>query len=338
MRQSDTNTSTDLRVAAASIGARVEQAMRSDLAIALNGRDPLLHEVLDYSLFNGGKRIRPLLVILSSQCCSRDDSGLSRLAAAFEYLHVATLIHDDVIDNASQRRGRATVFSKFGLSAAILAGDWLHARSMHLVGALAGADGLEVFCHATASMVNGEFLQLRLSNEANTEEEPYFTVIRQKTGNLIASACTLGAIYAGATDRLREALATYGQKVGAAFQVVDDLLDYLGDAKTTGKAVGNDFVEGKITLPLLRAIAQADQTDHQLFNGLLSGDRTRSGACEELAALIQKYNGFESALHTARQLVDEAVAALSFFASHEAGELQVTLLTNLARYILSRNK
>ena len=338
MKQPESNSPAALRHVAAAVSARVEAAMRSDLDTALVGCEPLLHEVLHYSLFSGGKRIRPLLVILSSQCCGRNDDGLSLLAAAFEYLHVATLIHDDVIDNAGQRRGQATVFSRFGMAAAILAGDWLHARSMHMIGTLAGAAGLEIFCHATTSMVNGEFAQLRLSTEHDTSEEPYFAVIRQKTGNLIASACSLGALYADATVGSRQALAAYGQNIGMAFQVVDDLLDYLGDSKTTGKVIGNDFIEGKSTLPLLRALNQADPNDRQTLHALLHGDRTRPGACEELTALVRKNNGFESALRTAGQLIDKAIAALAVFSPETKEWTQAALLADLARYILSRNK
>lgn len=312
--------------------------MRSDLDSALAECDPLLSAVLQYSLFNGGKRIRPLLTVLSSQCCGRDDEGLSLLAAAFEYLHVATLIHDDVIDNADQRRGRATVAARFGTPAAILAGDWMHARSMHLIGRLAGAEGLEIFCHATTSMVNGEFVQLRLINAIDTEEAGYFAVIRQKTGNLIASTCALGALYAGADAARREALATYGQKIGAAFQVVDDLLDFLGDAQKTGKTVGNDFVEGKMTLPLLRALAQADQADRQALDDLMRGDRTQPDARERLTVLIKKNDGFDSALRAAQQLTDEAIGALSVFSVGNVGREQVALLEELAQYILARNK
>lgn len=338
MKQPETNAPQDLRGVAATVSARVEAAMRTDLDSALTGCDPLLSEVLHYSLFNGGKRIRPLLTVLSSQCCGRDDEGLSRLAAAFEYLHVATLIHDDVIDNAEQRRGRATVAARYGMPAAILAGDWMHARSMHLIGRLAGSEGLEIFCQATTSMVNGEFAQLRLISDIDTEEAGYFAVIRQKTGNLIASTCSLGALYAGADAARREALATYGQKIGAAFQVVDDLLDFLGDIRSTGKAVGNDFVEGKMTLPLLRALAQADPADRQALDDLMRGDRTRLGACERLTVLIKKNRGFDSALQAARQLTDEAIVALSVFSGETSGSEQVALLHELARYILARNK
>jgi len=328
----------DLRSTAATVAARVESAMRGDLEAALADCDPLLIEVVHYSLFNGGKRIRPLLTVLCSRCCGRDDDTLYLLAAAFEYLHVATVVHDDVIDRAAQRRGKDTVLTRYGIAAAILAGDWLHARSMHLIGKLTGAEGLEIFCRATASMANGEFEQLRYAGDITTQQHHYFEVIRQKTGNLIASTCALGALFAGADPLRRQALAAYGDNIGAAFQVVDDLLDFQGDFGSTGKKTGNDFVEGKITLPLLHTLDRASAEDRRTIEGLIQGDRTLPEAYQRLVALIDRYDGFTSAAGTARQLVDTAVAALASF-THADGEAQsVPVLRELAHYVLSRNK
>jgi len=338
MNPTNTESPHGLRQVAALVAARIETEMRTDLATALADGDPLLIEVLHYALFNGGKRIRPLLTVLSSRCCGRDDEPLYLLAAAFEYLHVATLVHDDVIDHAQQRRGQATVAARYGIAAAILAGDWLHARSMHLIGRLAGAEGLEIFCQATASMVNGEFVQMRAIGDLNASQEQYFKIIRQKTGNLIASTCAIGALFAGATPNQRQALATYGDQIGAAFQVVDDLLDFLGDAHSTGKKIGNDFVEGKLTLPLLTALASADATDRREIAGLIEGDRTQLAACTRLSALIEGQGGFAAAAATARQLVDAALAALAVFSGHGHEQENVVLLKELGHYILARNK
>ncbi|ADW18720.1 Polyprenyl synthetase [Desulfobulbus propionicus DSM 2032] len=338
MNTPETHPPVDLRGTTATVTARVEAAMRHDLTTALAGCDPLLGEIVHYALFNGGKRIRPLLTVLCSRCCGRDDAELYQLAAAFEYLHVATLVHDDVIDRAEQRRGTPTVVARHGLTAAILAGDWLHAHSMHLIGKLAGGRGLEIFCQATASMVNGEFAQLRLIGDITGTEQQYFEVIRQKTGNLIRSTCSIGALFAGADEARRTALATYGDRIGAAFQVVDDLLDFLGSAHRTGKTIGNDFIEGKLTLPLLHALERADDQDRHTLNQLLTGDRTRTEAYRQLVDLIGRYAGFDSAAQTARQLVAEAIQALApFHASGQEGE-NVALLKQLAEYILARTK
>jgi len=328
----------DLRAATTAVAGRVETAMRDDLAAVLAGCDPLLAEIVDYALFTGGKRIRPLLTVLSSNCCGRDDHDLYLLAAAFEYLHVATLIHDDVIDQATQRRGSATVVARFGLTAAILAGDWLHARSMALIGRLAGPRGLSVFCAATLSMVNGEFAQLRQVGDTATRAHQYFEVIRQKTGNLIASACALGALFAGADEPRLRALSAYGDLIGAAFQVVDDLLDFQGDPGTTGKKVGNDFAEGKMTLPLLQALERASAADRVLIEELLAADRTDPASYRRLKVLIERYDGFAAAADAARHLIDQALAALAPCARANGAEPGLRLLRELALYILTRAK
>ncbi|WP_448874657.1 polyprenyl synthetase family protein [Desulfobulbus propionicus] len=333
-----TPSNTDLRSMAASVAMRVEAAMHRDLEDALAGCDPLLAEVLDHALFNGGKRIRPLLTVLCSRCCGRDNDGLYLLAAAFEYLHVATLVHDDVIDHAPTRRGKVTVGNRFGVAAAILAGDWLHARSMHLIGQLTGSKGLEIFCQATGSMVNGEFEQLRYVADLRTSEAQYFAVIRQKTGNLIASTCAIGALYAGADPERTRALSTYGNHIGLAFQVIDDLLDFQGQAETTGKKTGNDFIEGKITLPLLHAIARADAQDRQAIGDLLQGDRTRPEAYRRIHDLIDRYQGFATAARVARDLVEQALISLAPFSTAGNHLPEITVLKELAGYILSRQK
>ncbi len=329
---------TALRSAAATVAAQVDLAMRRDLATVLTGCDPRLGEILEHALFSGGKRIRPLLTVLCSRCCGRDDDDLYLLAAAFEYLHVATLIHDDVIDHAPTRRGKKTVHVQFGLASAILAGDWLHARSMHLIGRLTGTQGLEIFCRATESIVNGEFEQLRYIADINTTEAQYFAVIRQKTGNLIASTCAIGALFAGADMARREALTDYGIHIGTAFQVVDDLLDFQGNTETTGKTTGNDFIEGKLTLPLLHTIKRATEHDVQTVQSLFHDDRTRPGAYRQLYSLIDRYHGFTTAAQTAHQLIDQAIASLTPCSTSGTECREITLLKDLAISMLSRKK
>ena len=338
MNTAKTEPHLNLRDASAAIAVRVETAMRDDLKTSLADCDPLLSEVVHYTLFNGGKRVRPLLTVLCSRCCGRDDDDLYLLATAFEYLHVATLVHDDVIDRAAQRRGKETVAARYGLASAILVGDWLHARSMHLIGKLAGPEGLEIFCRATASMVNGEFEQLRHIGNIETKEHDYFRVIRQKTGNLIASTCAIGALFAGADSRHQQALATYGNNIGAAFQVVDDLLDFQGDAQTTGKQTGNDFVEGKITLPLLHALERASEEERQTIDTLIRGDRTQPEAYQHLVAFIGRHEGFTSAARTAQQHIALAIDALAPFSKPGNEDINVTLLKELADYIIARKK
>lgn len=315
----------------------LESAMREDLAVSLQGCDPLLEEVLEYALFSGGKRIRPLLAVLAARICGRNDPALYRLAVAFEYLHVATLVHDDVIDNARERRGRDAVGQKFGMSAAILVGDWLHARSMYLVGRHAGWEGLEVFCRSTTGMVDGEFLQLRYVADPDVTEEQYFSVIHRKTALLIGSTCEIGAIFGGADKEQREALATYGYKLGTAFQVIDDLLDYQGDSVRTGKKTGNDFAEGKMTLPLIRAFAAAGSSVRAELASLLTGDRSDPALLDRFTSLVDNAGGFSSARECAEQLIRDAISAVAVFTGSGDPE-NLAMLKALAGYVLSRNK
>lgn len=317
--------------------AVLETIMRGDLALALQGCDPLLEEVLEYALFSGGKRVRPLLAVLSSRVCGRSDQDLYKLAVAFEFLHVATLIHDDVIDKAVKRRGRDSVGHKYGIPSAILAGDWLHARAMHLVGKYTGSEGLEIFSRSTTGMVDGEFLQLRNVADPEVSEEQYFSVILRKTALLIGSTCEIGALFGGANEEQREALSEYGHKLGTAFQVVDDLLDYQGEAANTGKKVGNDFEEGKMTLPLIRALAAANNNIRTEMVELLAGDRTDPGVLARFSALVDNAGGFDSARESARQLVREALSALSIFTGKGDAE-SLSMLKALAGYVLARNK
>ena len=317
-------------------GAIIEKAMQDDMDVTLAGSDPLLSEVLHYGLFSGGKRIRPLLVVLAAEICGNRDEQVQRLAIAFEYLHVATLVHDDVIDHARKRRGRLSVTEKYGPAAAILTGDWLHARSMSLVARYAGPSGLAVFSTATAAMVDGEFLQLRHQGKIQLSEEDYFSVIEKKTAGLIAAACETGALFAGASADQVAVLKRYGRNLGLAFQIIDDLLDYQGDAENTGKKIGNDFMEGKITLPLLLTLQQANSPDHNHLADLLATKLHRDDF-DTVCDYIKKYQGFDLARHRAEELVEKAINGLKGLPEPEGSDSRSILIT-LAQYVLKRDR
>ncbi|WP_163340272.1 polyprenyl synthetase family protein [Desulfopila sp. IMCC35008] len=315
----------------------VDRYMHEDLDAIRGKVDDLLLEVLDYGLFNGGKRIRPLLVVLSSRLCGSNDQRVYQLATAFEYLHAATLFHDDVIDGAMSRRGKPAVNIKFGLIAAILAGDYLHARSMHIVGNIAGKEGLAIFCMATAGMVDGEFMQLRNSDSFSTSESGYYETIMGKTGLLIAAACRVGALYGGGNPEQQERLHQYGVGLGCAFQMIDDLLDYTGDEQKTGKAVGNDLIEGKMTLPLILGWEQADSTDRACLEQILSDESLRKSEFSTVYGILDKYGAFTETRARARQHVTEALLQLETFSAPEGFEAK-EILTGLAGYVLEREK
>jgi len=314
---------------------KIDDVMRHDL---LAIQDPLLSEVIEYAIFNGGKRVRPILCVLAAKFCGHQDDDIYRMAIAFEYLHAATLLHDDVIDRTDMRRGEKTANKIWGNTPAILTGDYLHARSMFLIGDLGGTQCLEIICRATAAMVEGEFLQLRNARNFNQSEDDYFTVIMGKTALLIGAVCELGAVFANADKKQREALREYGTSLGSAFQIVDDLLDYLGDTRKTGKVVGNDFIEGKMTLPLIQALRKANQPDREFLLDLLTGkEKERKLHIDSVRSLIEKYHGFQFAAQKAEHLTHSAITNLDCFLSAPDQDIK-SLLVGLAKYVLTREK
>lgn len=317
--------------------AKIDEAMRHDLKSITAHTDALLQEVLEYGLFNGGKRFRPLLAMVAARLCGSHEKTMYRLAIAFEYLHAATLFHDDVIDRADARRGKPSVTKAFGTVAAILAGDFLHARAMSLVGTVGGVEALKVFCSATTAMVDGEFLQLRNATNFNQSEEDYYNVIRGKTALLIAATGEIGAIFAGGGDRERQALSEYGTSLGCAFQIVDDLLDYQGDEGATGKRVGNDLVEGKMTLPLILAMQRASISDRQRIDTILQSVEGRRQGFAEVYELIARYDGFAEARASAEKMINRATQQLDTFPD-KGTEQEKAILTGLGQYVLHRRR
>lgn len=317
--------------------AKINEYMRTDLARLESATDDLLLEVLEYGLFNGGKRIRPLLAVFAARLCGNAGDDVYRLGCAFEYLHAATLFHDDIIDNSATRRGKKSVYKQFGTIAAILAGDFLHALAMSTVGRLAGANGLEIFCNATTGMVDGEFMQLRNATKHNLSELEYYDAIMMKTGLLIAAACEVGAIYGGGTREQVKALRDYGVHLGCAFQIIDDLLDYCGDPAITGKAVGNDLIEGKVTLPLILALSGAVGRDKGRLLTILATKDARAASVSEVSEIIENAGGFAAARNQATASVHQAITALQIFPAHTC-LYERNVLEGLARYVLARDK
>ena len=327
--------------------AKIDQAMRQDLAIV---GSPRLREVLEYAIFNGGKRVRPLLTILAARLCWQNqghepDPGLTaklyQLALTFEYLHAASLLHDDVIDGSESRRGRTTANRVWDNAHVILAGDFLHARSMFLAGTIGGVECLSIIGFATAAMVESEFLQLANAENRDTSQRRYFEVLDGKTAALIAAATATGALFANAGVDERQALHTFGRNLGLTFQIVDDLLDYQGDTQKTGKAVGNDFQEGKMTLPLILALEQAKPQDQATLTSLLHGSaEERSKNFALVQRIIEQAGGFLAARHQAETLVQEAIGALAIFAKSPLRGIALSpeqeVMTALAGYVLCR--
>jgi octaprenyl-diphosphate synthase len=312
--------------------ARIDAVMEEDLAII---QSPLLARIIRHAIFQGGKRIRPLLTVLAASLIGPPPPDTARLAISFEYLHAASLLHDDVIDHATLRRGAETANTIWGMEPVILAGDYLHAHAMALASEVGGLTAMALIGRATAAMVESEFLQMHNAQEILISEENYFQVLLGKTAALIAAACEAGIAHNQGSAGQRAALRTYGTNLGLAFQIVDDLLDYLGDPAKTGKAVGNDFQEGKMTLPLIKTLERADAKDRETLIGLLKEPPQERAKQLPLAhSIMEKYQGFSLARTQAESLLAEALAGLAIFGEAPAREP----LTGLARYVLSRDK
>lgn len=326
----------ELKKLIAQEAAKIDQVMRQDIDNLAASLDPLLIEILNYGLFSGGKRIRPFLATSAGRLCGCEDEGVYHLATSFEYLHAATLIHDDVIDKAAERRGAPSVVTRFGLAEAILTGDFLHAYSMQLVSRYGGSSALSIFSQATAAMVDGEFRQLRNTESHDQSEADYFTVIKGKTALLIGAACEIGAMYGGADETICKGLKTFGVNLGCAFQIIDDLLDYLGDSGKTGKNTGTDLAEGKMTLPLIYALQRADTGDRGLLLSILNDPERRSSSLAEVSEVIERYHGFSDSRKKAEEIADQALAALPELESSSAvSEKQI--LQALCAYVLNRD-
>jgi octaprenyl-diphosphate synthase len=228
------------------VDAVVRERLHSDVV--------LVRQVAEYIVSAGGKRLRPLLVLLSAGACGALDARAHTLAAVVEFIHTATLLHDDVVDASDLRRGRATANAAFGNPASVLVGDFLYSRAFQMMVSVGDARVMAVLADATNTIAEGEVLQLMHIRDADLGEQAYLDVIRFKTAKLFEAAGRLGAVLGGASPEIEAALAAYGAHVGTAFQLIDDVLDYSGEADEIGKNVGDDLAEGKATLPLIYAM------------------------------------------------------------------------------------
>ncbi|HXS54184.1 MAG TPA: polyprenyl synthetase family protein, partial [Usitatibacter sp.] len=215
---------------------------------------PLIRTVANYIVAAGGKRLRPALVLLSANAFGAKGPARHELAAVIEFIHTATLLHDDVVDESSLRRGRNTANAEFGNAASVLVGDFLYSRAFQMIVEAGSLRIMKVLADATNVIAEGEVLQLLNVHDADTDEEKYLRVIRFKTAKLFEAATQVGAILGGAEPAAERALAEYGMHLGTAFQLIDDVLDYSGDLAETGKNLGDDLAEGKPTLPLIRVM------------------------------------------------------------------------------------
>jgi octaprenyl-diphosphate synthase len=269
---------------------------------------PLVRQVSEYIVSAGGKRLRPALVILAAGACGYSGNAHYALAAVVEFIHTATLLHDDVVDESELRRGRATANSIFGNPASVLVGDFLYSRAFQMMVELKDVRVMEVLANATNTIAEGEVLQLLNCHDPEVSEEHYLRVIRCKTARLFEAAGQLGAIVSHASREVEEGLAHFGMHVGTAFQLIDDVLDYSGDHARTGKNVGDDLAEGKPTLPLIHAMRNGSAEQSRVIRAAIEG-----GGLTEFGPVLAAI-GETGALDYARRQAEaesrRAVAAL----------------------------
>ena len=281
----------------------------------------------------GGKRLRPILVVLSAKVCGYEGSDAHTLAAVVELIHVASLVHDDVLDEAAIRRGRETLQTKWGNKVAVLVGDYLHARVLSmLVSRRADDPAMAILADTTQAMCEGEVIHAYKSGDFDISEAEYLKIISFKTGKLIAASCTLGA-HLGTTETQQiEALTTYGQQIGTAFQIVDDLLDFTEDSDTLGKDAFGDLREGKLTFPIIYARSICNDDEKHKLEKVLHPDTDETEAIDFVKSLFLRYGVEPHCLKVAQGYADRAKAALAALPETPAR----IALEQLADYVVSR--
>lgn len=289
----------------------------------LTSHVPLVEKIGDYIVSAGGKRLRPLLVLLSGSALGYRNDQLRLLAAIIEFLHTSTLLHDDVVDASGLRRGRSTANSLWGNAPSVLVGDFLYARSFEMMVELASMPVMRIISQATRVIAEGEVLQLSKIRDASTTEETYMEVIRGKTAMLFEASSHSAAVLAGASAEQAEALRQFGDLLGIAFQLVDDLLDYRGDAETLGKNVGDDLAEGKPTLPLIYTMREGTPEQAALVRQAI-----QKGGIENLSSILEAVEAAGALDYTARLArdhADRAIACLDVLPDNEYRDAMIEL-------------
>ncbi len=293
---------------------------------------PRIPEVTAHLVEAGGKRLRPMLTLAAAQLFGYSGDHHVKLAATVEFIHTATLLHDDVVDESGQRRGRPTANLLWDNKSSVLVGDYLFSRSFQLMVETGSLRVLDILANASATIAEGEVLQMTAATDLGTDERVYLQVVRGKTAALFSAATEVGGVIAGATDAQVRALYDYGDALGIAFQIADDLLDYQGDSKATGKNVGDDFRERKLTLPVIKAVAQATAEEHAFWERTIGRGRQEDCDLDHALSLMNKYGTLEATRADAFGWAAKAKSELETLPEHEIR----TLLRDLADYVVSR--
>lgn len=293
---------------------------------------PRIPQVTAHLVEAGGKRLRPMLTLAAAQMCGYEGPYHVHLAATVEFIHTATLLHDDVVDESAQRRGRPTANLLWDNKSSVLVGDYLFSRSFQLMTETGSMKVMSILANASATIAEGEVLQLTAAQNLATDESIYLQVVRGKTAALFSAATEVGGVIAGASDAQVQALFDYGDALGIAFQIVDDLLDYQGDSTATGKNVGDDFRERKLTLPVIKAVALADAQERAFWQRTIEKGQQEDGDLDHALALLAKHDTLRATQQDAIGWTEKAKAALAPMPAHDIKDM----LIDLADYVVSR--
>lgn len=322
--------------------ANAVERLSALLAEDMNAVDAIIHQhmaspvgvipnLAAHLIDAGGKRIRPLITLAAARLLGGGGDGPRKLAAAVEFIHSATLLHDDVVDVSSMRRGKESANTIWGNSSSVLVGDFLFARSFNLMVETGDLMVLDILARAASVIAEGEVMQLAAANDADTTRERYMEIVAAKTAALFAAAAKSGAVAAGRPGAEATALETYGRELGLAFQLIDDALDYGGASATMGKNVGDDFKEGKVTLPVVFARDAGDEAERAFWRRVMGGERTDDDFHRALS-LIRRRDAIKLTLDAARAHAETAKSALSALPKNAYSEA----LTDLAEFVVER--
>lgn len=293
---------------------------------------PRIPQVTAHLIEAGGKRLRPMLTLAAARLCGYDGPYHVHLAAAVEFIHTATLLHDDVVDESAQRRGRPTANLLWDNKSSVLVGDYLFARSFQLMTEPGQIRVLSILANASATIAEGEVLQLTAAQDLATSEDIYLKVVRGKTAALFSAATEVGGVVAGAPEDVVQALYTYGDALGIAFQIADDLLDYTGTTAAIGKNVGDDFRERKLTLPLIKAVARANAEERAFWVRVIEKGDQREGDLAQAQEIMNRHGALDAARADALAWAARGRAALAQVPDHPLRHM----LDDLSAYVVAR--
>lgn len=306
--------------------------VEAEMAGNLSSEIPLINMVSNYLLSSGGKRFRPLILILCARLCGYDGERSYKLGSVIEYIHTATLLHDDVVDDATVRRGNPAANMLWGNKACILAGDYLVTKSFSLLSDDSDTTVIKIMSDTTTKMSEGEALQLLQVGNLDITEDDYIAIVERKTASLIGAACRVGGYIAGADFNLQEILANFGKNMGIAFQIVDDSLDYASEYEEFGKSLYKDLDEGKITLPLIQTIRKSNKDEREKINLILKNHQEKKDQFHEILSLMNKYEGIRYSLDSAKKYIEEGKSYLAQVPDRK----EKAYLLKVADYVIER--